>query len=180
MVSDRSKSDSRWKQVEDLFFAAADLPESERTAFLDSTCAGDSELRRETESLLATETHSDLSIARVIEGAATALFDQTSMEGARFGAWQIIREIGRGGMGAVYLAARADDEFNKQVAIKLVKRGIDTDAVLKRFRQERQILAVLDHPNIARLLDGGTSPDATSFSNTLKESPSTPGVRNES
>ncbi len=85
------------------------------------------------------------------------------MEGARFGAYQIIREIGRGGMGAVYLAARADDEFNKQVAIKLVKRGIDTDAVLKRFRQERQILAVLDHPNIARLLDGGTTPDGLPY-----------------
>src|SRR5580704_6188283 len=113
MVSDRSEADSRWKQVEDLFFAAADLPENERTAFLDRTCAEDPELRRETESLLATEMYADLSIARVIEGAATALFDQTSMEGVRFGAWQIVREIGRGGMGAVYLAARADDEFNK-------------------------------------------------------------------
>ena len=172
MVSDRSEAekrqaDSRWKQVEDLFFAAADLPENERTAFLDRTCAGDPELRRETESLLATEsateTHAHLSIAKVIESAATALFDRTSMEGARFGAYQIIREIGRGGMGTVYLAARADDEFNKQVAIKLVKRGIDTDAVLKRFRQERQILAVLDHPNIARLLDGGTSPDGLPY-----------------
>jgi hypothetical protein len=104
MVSDRSEADSRWKQVEDLFFAAADLPENERTAFLDRTCAQDPELRRETESLLATEsateTHANLSIASVIERAATALFDQTSMEGARFGAWQIIREVGRGGMGA--------------------------------------------------------------------------------
>ncbi len=172
MVSDRGEAekrqaDSRWKQVEDLFFAAADLPENERTAFLDRTCAGDPELRRETESLLATEsateTHAHLSIAKVIESAATALFDRTSMEGARFGAYQIIREIGRGGMGTVYLAARADDEFNKQVAIKLVKRGIDTDAVLKRFRQERQILAVLDHPNIARLIDGGTSFDSRPF-----------------
>jgi eukaryotic-like serine/threonine-protein kinase len=163
MVSERSAAESRWKQVEDLFFAAADLPENERTAFLDRTCAEDPELRRETESLLATESHAHLSIARVIAGAATALFDQASLEGARFGAWQIIREIGRGGMGAVYLAARADDEFNKQVAIKVVKRGIDTDAVLKRFRQERRILAVLEHPNIARLLDGGTSPDGLPY-----------------
>ena len=163
MVSDRSEAANRWKQVEDLFFAAVDLPENERAALLARTCAEDPELRRETESLLATERHADLSIARVIEGAATALFDQSSMEGARFGSWRIIREIGRGGMGAVYLAARADAEFNKQVAIKLVKRGIDTDAVLKRFRQERQILAVLDHPNIARLLDGGTSPDGLPY-----------------
>jgi eukaryotic-like serine/threonine-protein kinase len=163
MVSDRSEADNRWKQVEDLFFEAADLPENERAAFLARTCAHDPELRRETESLLATEEYADLSIASVIEGAATALFDQSSMEGARFGSWRIIREIGRGGMGAVYLAARADAEFNKQVAIKLVKRGIDTDAVLKRFRQERQILAVLDHPNIARLLDGGTSPDGLPY-----------------
>jgi serine/threonine protein kinase len=85
------------------------------------------------------------------------------MAGARIGAYKIVREIGRGGMGAVYLAVRADSEYQKRVAIKLVKRGMDTDFILRRFRNERQILASLDHPNIARLLDGGTTADGLPY-----------------
>ena len=77
--------------------------------------------------------------------------------------YRIIREIGRGGMGAVYLAERADAEYEKQVAIKLIKRGMDTDAVLRHFRNERQILASFDHPNIARLFDGGTTGDGLPY-----------------
>ena len=76
---------------------------------------------------------------------------------SEIGAYRIIRELGQGGMGAVYLAERSDDEFRKQVAIKLIKPGMDTQFVLRRFLNERQILASLDHPNIARLLDGGTT-----------------------
>jgi serine/threonine protein kinase/tetratricopeptide (TPR) repeat protein len=159
LVTNRSPIDARWQQIEALFFAAAELPEAERGPFLDRTCGADTDLRREAESLLATETESPHDIAAVIQGAATSLFDDHAMAGVRFGAYRIEREIGRGGMGAVYLASRADEEFKKRVAIKLVKRGVDTDAVLKRFLQERQVLAGLDHPNIARLLDGGTSPD---------------------
>ncbi|HWE49694.1 MAG TPA: serine/threonine-protein kinase [Bryobacteraceae bacterium] len=155
--------DNRWRQVEELFFAAVELPEPARAEFLDRACRGDQELRRETESLLATDLMESDSIATLIESAATSLFDDDSMEGARLGPWRIDREIGRGGMGAVYLAARADQQFVKRVAIKLVKRGIDTDAVLKRFRQERQILAGLDHPNIARLIDAGTSIDGRPY-----------------
>ena len=83
--------------------------------------------------------------------------------GKRFGVYKIIEEIGRGGMGAVYLAERTDSEFEKRVAIKVIKRGMDTDAVLKRFRNERQILASLEHPNIARLLDGGTTEDGLPY-----------------
>src|SRR5205085_4199566 len=83
--------------------------------------------------------------------------------GRQFGAYQVIREIGRGGLGAVYLAARADDEYHKQVAIKLVRRGLDTEDILRRFRNERQILAQLDHPNIARLIDGGTTDDGLPY-----------------
>jgi serine/threonine protein kinase len=152
-------ADARWEQLEAVFFAATELPAAERSDFLARTCAGDTDLRREAESLLASEHGSAHDIATVILGAATALFSEAPMEGTRLGAYRIEREIGRGGMGAVYLAARADDEFRKRVAIKLVKRGVDTDAVLKRFLQERQVLAGLDHPNIARLLDGGTSGD---------------------
>jgi len=83
--------------------------------------------------------------------------------GVRLGAYRIERQVGRGGMGAVYEARRVDQEFNKRVAIKLVKRGMDTDFILRRFRKERQILAALDHPHIALLLDGGTTPDGLPY-----------------
>src|SRR6266850_6897926 len=76
---------------------------------------------------------------------------------------EILREIGRGGMGTVFLAVRADDQYRKQVAIKLVNRGMDTDKILRRFVMERQILANLEHPNIARLLDGGTTQDGLPY-----------------
>ncbi|MBA2339616.1 MAG: serine/threonine protein kinase, partial [Pyrinomonadaceae bacterium] len=79
------------------------------------------------------------------------------MLGERVGTYEIVREIGQGGMGAVYLGERADHLFDKQVAIKIVKRGMDTDFVLRRFARERQVLAALDHPNIAKLLDGGVT-----------------------
>ncbi len=83
--------------------------------------------------------------------------------GRRIGPYQILSEIGRGGMGAVYLAERADNQFQKQVAIKVVKRGMDSDAILRRFGNEQKILAQLDHPNIARLIDGGTTEDGLSY-----------------
>jgi serine/threonine protein kinase len=86
-----------------------------------------------------------------------------SIEGQRFGAYQVIREIGRGGMGAVYLAARADDQFKKRVALKILRADINAQEVLSRFRHERQILASLDHPNIASLLDGGSTPNGEPY-----------------
>jgi serine/threonine protein kinase len=89
--------------------------------------------------------------------------EKDPMIGRRLGAYRIEREIGRGGMGAVYEAIRADNEFNKRAAIKLVKRGMDTDFILRRFRKERQILAALDHPHIGGLLDGGTTEDGLPY-----------------
>ncbi|MGA3187089.1 MAG: protein kinase [Bryobacteraceae bacterium] len=86
-----------------------------------------------------------------------------NLEGQRFGAYRIIREIGRGGMGAVYLAARADDQFNKRVALKILRADINAQEVLSRFRHERQILASFDHPNIAGLLDGGSTPNGEPY-----------------
>ena len=83
--------------------------------------------------------------------------------GTLVGPYRIVREIGRGGMGAVYLAERTDGQFQKHVAVKLIKRGMDTAAVLRRFRDERQILADLEHPNIARLLDAGTTDDGRPY-----------------
>jgi non-specific serine/threonine protein kinase/serine/threonine-protein kinase len=82
---------------------------------------------------------------------------------SRIGPYRVIREIGRGGMGTVYLAVRDDDAFQKRVAIKVLKRGMDTDAIVRRFQRERQILAALDHPHIASLLDGGTTPDGLPY-----------------
>ncbi|MGA3202002.1 MAG: protein kinase [Bryobacteraceae bacterium] len=86
-----------------------------------------------------------------------------SMEGQRFGAYQVIREIGRGGMGAVYLAGRADDQFKKRVALKILRADVNAQEVLSRFRHERQILASFDHPNIAGLLDGGSTPNGEPY-----------------
>src|SRR5204863_9694351 len=83
--------------------------------------------------------------------------------GRRVGSYRVVREVGRGGMGAVYLAERADSAFHKRVAVKVVKRGMDTDFILRRFRHERQILASFDHPNIARLLDGGTTEEGLPY-----------------
>ncbi len=81
----------------------------------------------------------------------------------RVGTYRLVRELGHGGMGSVYLAVRDDDAFRKRVALKVLKRGMDTDAIVRRFRTERQILAGLDHPNIARLLDGGTTSDGRPY-----------------
>ena len=129
-------------------------------------CAGDEELRCEVESLL--ESHgragtflhdSDLFFCRESFAEDGSLL----VPGQTIDRYRIIREIGRGGMGAVYLAERADAEYEKQVAIKLIKRGMDTDAVLRHFRNERQILASFDHSNIARLFDGGTTGDGLPY-----------------
>ena len=104
----------------------------------------------------------------VLIGSARALVDalerfDTSRIGERIGAYRLVRDLGSGGMGAAYLANRADAAYERAVAIKIVKRGMDTDAILRRFRHERQIVADLDHPNIARLVDGGTTGDGLPY-----------------
>src|SRR5918998_1817666 len=160
----------RWKQVEEVFQAALDLPRDERPRFIAEKCADDAALRVQVEALVAQYEEAGDFIeepAFVVNNFNPASvpfrtttptsFEDDPMAGARVGSYKIVREIGRGGMGAVYLAVRADSEFQKRVAIKLVKRGMDTDFILRRFRNERQILASLDHTNIARLLDGGTT-----------------------
>ena len=119
-------------------------------------------LRREVESLLEQTTSAFEEFAR---DGTQSLQRQFSVltPGQRLGAYEIIRELGRGGMGAVYLARRADGAFNKEVAIKVLKRGTDTDEVLSRFQTEREILARLVHPNIARLLDAGTTSEGLPY-----------------
>jgi eukaryotic-like serine/threonine-protein kinase len=133
----------------------------ERTAALEQSCDGDTALLREAQKLLAQDTGVFEEFAEV---AATHLrCDKRDRIGERMGAYAVVKELGRGGMGTVYLAARVDGQFEKRVAIKVLKRGTDTDEVLRRFRIERQILARLDHPNIARLLDAGTTDDGLPY-----------------
>ncbi|HYP29989.1 MAG TPA: protein kinase [Blastocatellia bacterium] len=158
-----------WQKIEEIFQAAVDLDPEDRSRYVADASAGDAELQRQIEGLLR---QYDQATALIEEPAytrttvyeiASMLDDSDPMVGHRIGAYEVVREIGRGGMGAVYLAARADKAFQKHVAIKLVKRGMDTDFILRRFRRERQILAALDHPNIARLLDGGTTEDGRPY-----------------
>jgi len=135
--------------------AVLDRRPEERTAALAAVCQGDAELRSDVESLLAHELPAAAFLeppACTDEGADTGL-----STGSRVGPYRLERLLGIGGMGAVWLAERADEQYQKQVAIKLVKAGMDTADVLDRFRAERQMLARLEHPHIARLLDGGTT-----------------------
>ncbi|MDQ3804923.1 MAG: serine/threonine protein kinase, partial [Acidobacteriota bacterium] len=163
-------SSERWKQIEEIFQAALDLAPAERVAFLDRACAGDAALREQVEALVGQfERAGSFDESRRPAVDESQLFapppvDETDpMEGRRVGAYRLMREIGRGGMGAVYLAERADSAFQRRVAVKLVKRGMDTDFILRRFRNERQILASLNHPNIGRLLDGGSTDDGLPY-----------------
>lgn len=159
----------RWRQVEEIFQAALDLHPEERARYVSQVCATDTDLKRNVEVLLLQHDSAGELLEHSIYGesdrAALASFidEEDPMLGRRLGSYRIEREIGRGGMGAVYEALRADNEFNKRAAIKLVKRGMDTDFILRRFRKERQILAALDHPHIAGLLDGGTTDDGLPY-----------------
>ena len=150
----------RWARAKELFEAVVDLTPHQRTALLDQACGEDAALRREIESLLASDNEASDFIEQPAFEIPRDLFPDAHDEqlaDRQFGPYQVIREIGRGGLGAVYLAARSDDEYRKEVAIKVIRRGLDTEDILRRFRNERQILAQLDHPNIARLIDGGTT-----------------------
>jgi serine/threonine protein kinase/tetratricopeptide (TPR) repeat protein len=151
---------NRWQRVNDLFHAVLALEPRERHAFLANASDGDAALVNEIERLVLAHERATqfLGTSSAASAANTWPIDDAPLQN-QCGPYRIVRQLGRGGMGAVYLAERSDAQFQKRVALKLIKRGMDTDAMLARFRDERQILANLDHPNIARLLDGGTSPD---------------------
>ncbi len=164
----------RWQRIEQLCHAALEREESQRAAFLQEACAGDEALRREVESLLAYDKQTEQFIeAPALEVAAKALAEdevgsRRSSEvprliGRMISHYRIVEKLGSGGMGEVYRAVRADDQYQKQVAIKLVRAGLDTEFILRRFKNERQILASLGHPNIAGLLDGGTTEDGLPY-----------------
>ncbi|HEY7509009.1 MAG TPA: serine/threonine-protein kinase [Vicinamibacteria bacterium] len=151
-------------RIADVFARALDLAPSERARYLDAACAGSADLRTEVESLLAAH---DAAGDFLVTGAEAAAAPEAALEdgphGRRVGPYRLLRELGRGGMGVVYLAERAEGGFEQRVAVKLIKRGMDTDAILGRFLRERQILAALDHANVARLLDGGVTDDGQPF-----------------
>jgi serine/threonine-protein kinase len=161
-----------WARIRALFEQAIELAADERTRFLDAQCDGDSALRAEVEAMLAADMRAGHD-ATAVGAMAPELLHALSREererardsliGLRLGPWRLLREIGRGGMGAVYLAERDDGEYLQQAAIKLVRPGWDVGQLLQRFRAERQILATLNHPNIARLLDGGVSSDGKPY-----------------
>ena len=159
----------RWRQVEEIFQAALDLTPDDRSRYVSEVCANDTALKRDVESLLSQYDSAGELLDEPVYGNTelsvleSFVEEKDPMIGRRLGSYRIEREIGRGGMGAVYEASRADNEFNKRAAIKLVKRGMDTDFILRRFRKERQILAALDHPHIAGLLDGGTTEDGLPY-----------------
>ena len=151
-----------WERVKEIFTAATEMAEAERAAYLRRACAGDAPLQGEVESLIASHQSAGgfLEDAAVTEAAGLVERELTQQWiGRRVGAYVLIEELGRGGMGQVFRARRADGQYHAEVAIKLVRAGYESQLVLRRFLAERQILAKLVHPAIARLLDGGTTAD---------------------
>lgn len=156
----------RWKEIKSILEQAIEVAPPERALYLDEVCGNDRELRREVEALL----DFDNTRANALEQPAFSILDENgfgknakNLIGKQIGNYKVVDELGIGGMGAVFLAERADGAFNQKVALKIVKRGMDTDAVLRRFLNERQILAALEHPNIAHLIDGGTTEDGLPY-----------------
>ena len=159
----------RWKLLKGLFEQALEVGGAERRAFLDELEVRDADLHGELVSLLT----ADAETAHVVDGDPAAYLGlsgeavpvndgeraQDTRVGSRIGVWDISDRLGAGGMGVVYRAERADGAFDKSVALKVLRRGMDTESILTRFHNERRILASLEHPNIARLIDGGATDD---------------------
>jgi serine/threonine protein kinase/tetratricopeptide (TPR) repeat protein len=154
-----------WDQVREVVDAVLDLPPEQRSPYLDQACQQAS-VRRYVESLvLSYQQAGEFLDEPALAGHAEVLVgsEADSWKGRRVGPYQVIEEIGEGGMGSVYRAMRVDDQYQKQVAIKVVRSGFDTRFALTRFKAERQILANLEHPNIARLLEGGSTEDGQPY-----------------
>jgi eukaryotic-like serine/threonine-protein kinase len=154
-----------WHKVKEVLQTALELDPPARETFLDSACAGQESMRSEVESLLKSHEQDDAFLEDLAAVEAADLIASTPgvWIGRRLGPYELLEEIGEGGMGAVYRAVRADGMYDKQVAIKLIRSGLSTGFFFSRFRNERQILAGLEHPNIARLLDGGVTEEGMPF-----------------
>ncbi|HET9514755.1 MAG TPA: serine/threonine-protein kinase [Gemmatimonadales bacterium] len=156
----KTVSPERWRRIEELLDGVLDLPPEQRSAWLVRACDGDEPLREAVEKLVAACEQPTRLPPSPVDLAAPLLArmaaePEPEPAPERVGPWRMVRELGHGGMGTVYLAERDDEQFRKQVAIKILRRGIAGEDLTRRFRHERQILASLDHPNIARMLDGG-------------------------
>ncbi len=156
-------SPERFRQIRNLFDAALDRDGAARSAFLAEACRGDEPLRAEVERLLSAQQQEAPLLDQPTVRPELLTGEPGRMEGRRIDHFEILRELGRGGMGSVYLAARTDDVYRKPVALKVVRPESGSAEALERFRREREILASLDHPNIARLLDGGTTPEGLPY-----------------
>ncbi|NBC17317.1 MAG: protein kinase, partial [Bacteroidetes bacterium] len=163
-------SQERWEQIDRLFAEALERPPDERTAFLRARCGNDVALYREVVTLLKSDAEAESVLGESVTAFAAPLLPALEADladgfapGERVGPYRLQHEIGRGGMGAVYLAERVDGQFDRRVALKVIKRGMDTDEILHRFRFERQILARLEHPHIARLYDAGVTDDGRPY-----------------
>ncbi len=160
-------STQNWKQVWEIFETAIQLQPRERPAFVQEACGGDAKLRQAVLAMLAADEEADSLLDQPVGPIGSGGIDddetlpqagaQALSRGTKIGPYEILRQIGQGGMGTVYLARRDDDTFQRRVVVKLVRPGMESEALLGRLRTERQILAGLDHPYIARLYDGGTT-----------------------
>ena len=164
-------SPERFRQADVVLDAALDLPANERGAFVERTCAADAELQTAVQRLLRAHERSAAFLDEPAARIAAPLFttppfppeDSGAPDPERVGPYRIVRELARGGMGRIYLAERDDAQFRQRVALKLVRGGIDSAYLTRRFLEERQILASLEHPHIARLLDGGITADGVPY-----------------
>ncbi|MEM8933917.1 MAG: serine/threonine-protein kinase, partial [Acidobacteriota bacterium] len=157
---------SHWRRIESIFGHALGLDVDARAAYLDRACAGDPALRAEVESLLASDADaSPTFLDRPLDDPADLRADLREPPGTgdRVGAYRLIEKLGEGGMGTVYLAERDDGAFERRVAVKVLRAGLWDEHARRRFDVERRILATLDHPGIARLLDGGTTSNGAPF-----------------
>jgi serine/threonine protein kinase/tetratricopeptide (TPR) repeat protein len=155
-----------WQRINDLFGEACRLPSAARQAFLNQACAGDAALRSAVAALLEQDEQAEQDGFLAVPCPLRQTFQQeapaAALVGRRVGPYEIRERVGGGGMGDVYRAARVDD-YRQEVALKVIKRGLDTEEARQRFRTERQVLADLQHPGIARLLDGGTTDDGLPY-----------------
>jgi serine/threonine protein kinase/Tfp pilus assembly protein PilF len=153
---------NRWQTVRNLFERALEYDSAERKNFLAKACGGDNELLEEVLSLLAADSEAD-SLLEKSPLETLEIGSSTIPNNKQVGPYRIIERIGLGGMGSVYLAQREDGQFKQKVALKLIRPGLDSEEILKRFHAERQISAQLQHPNIARLLDGGLTDEGLPY-----------------
>jgi serine/threonine-protein kinase len=154
----------RWRRANRIFQDALEIPDERRDAWVEQACGDDTGTLREVRSLLEADAASGEFLEQPVIRHGLSRLDADSREpGRTIGHYRLLRKIGEGGMSEVYLAVRADDEFRKHVALKLVREDVGREGLLQRFRTERQILAGLDHHNIAKLLDGGTTDDGLPY-----------------